>query len=84
MSSFYFLLFAKCLRALCLVGMVDSGKLKTSGGEVEGRKRYLLSPHPLPNLYLTSWKHNITQREAQALELAHQSNRKKEAREQQG
>ncbi|KAK1331018.1 hypothetical protein QTO34_008964 [Cnephaeus nilssonii] len=30
------------------------------------------------------WKHNITQREAQALELAHQSNRKKEAREQQG
>nr|KAF6456193.1 gastric inhibitory polypeptide [Rousettus aegyptiacus] len=29
------------------------------------------------------WKHNITQREAQALELAHQSNRKKEAREQQ-
>lgn len=39
--------------------------------------------HPLPNLYLTSWKHNITQREAQALELAHQSKRKKEAREQQ-
>nr|KAF6415770.1 gastric inhibitory polypeptide [Molossus molossus] len=30
------------------------------------------------------WKHNISQREAQALELAHQSNRKKEAREQQG
>ncbi|XP_015426298.1 PREDICTED: gastric inhibitory polypeptide [Myotis davidii] len=30
------------------------------------------------------WKHNITQREAQALELAHQSNRKKAAREQQG
>nr|KAF6308969.1 gastric inhibitory polypeptide [Pipistrellus kuhlii] len=30
------------------------------------------------------WKHNITQREAQALELAHQSNRKEAAREQQG
>uniref|UniRef100_A0A673V1Q9 Gastric inhibitory polypeptide n=1 Tax=Suricata suricatta TaxID=37032 RepID=A0A673V1Q9_SURSU len=30
------------------------------------------------------WKHNITQREAGALELAHQSNRKEEAREQQG
>ncbi|XP_032285132.1 gastric inhibitory polypeptide [Phoca vitulina] len=31
------------------------------------------------------WKHNITQREAAgALELAHQSNRKEEAREQQG
>ncbi|XP_045038062.1 gastric inhibitory polypeptide isoform X1 [Desmodus rotundus] len=30
------------------------------------------------------WKHSLTQREAQALELAHQSNRKKEAREQQG
>ncbi|XP_073740006.1 gastric inhibitory polypeptide isoform X1 [Callorhinus ursinus] len=32
-----------------------------------------------------NWKHNITQREAAgALELAHQSNRKEEAREQQG
>nr|XP_019596129.1 PREDICTED: gastric inhibitory polypeptide [Rhinolophus sinicus] len=31
-----------------------------------------------------TWKHNITQREAQVLELAHQSNRKKETREQQG
>ncbi|XP_047564079.1 gastric inhibitory polypeptide [Lutra lutra] len=30
------------------------------------------------------WKHNITQREAGALELAHQSNRKEEEREQQG
>nr|XP_023509516.1 gastric inhibitory polypeptide isoform X2 [Equus caballus] len=31
------------------------------------------------------WKHNITQREARALELTHQSNRKKEEeREQQG
>ncbi|XP_016077544.1 PREDICTED: gastric inhibitory polypeptide [Miniopterus natalensis] len=32
----------------------------------------------------SDWKHNITQREAQALELAHQSNRKTQAREQQG
>ncbi|KAM5214412.1 gastric inhibitory polypeptide [Hipposideros larvatus] len=31
-----------------------------------------------------AWKHNITQREAQALELGHQSNRKEETREQQG
>ncbi|KAI5128784.1 gastric inhibitory polypeptide [Manis pentadactyla] len=31
-----------------------------------------------------NWKHNITQREAQTLELAHQSNRKEAAREQQG
>ncbi|XP_045692692.1 gastric inhibitory polypeptide [Phyllostomus hastatus] len=30
------------------------------------------------------WKHSIAQREAQAPELAHQSNRKKEAREQRG
>ncbi|VCX18875.1 unnamed protein product [Gulo gulo] len=30
------------------------------------------------------WKHNITQREAGALELAHQSDRKEEEREQQG
>ncbi|CAK7291789.1 Gastric inhibitory polypeptide [Vulpes lagopus] len=30
------------------------------------------------------WKHNITQREAGTLELAHQSNRKEESREQQG
>uniref|UniRef100_A0A452SDA9 Gastric inhibitory polypeptide n=1 Tax=Ursus americanus TaxID=9643 RepID=A0A452SDA9_URSAM len=30
------------------------------------------------------WKHNITQREAGALELTHQSNRKEEASEQQG
>uniref|UniRef100_A0A8C3YWC4 Gastric inhibitory polypeptide n=1 Tax=Catagonus wagneri TaxID=51154 RepID=A0A8C3YWC4_9CETA len=29
----------------------------------------------------SDWKHNITQREARALELAHQSNRKEEARE---
>lgn len=32
----------------------------------------------------SDWKHNITQREARALELAHQSNRKEEAREPQG
>ncbi|XP_029069216.1 gastric inhibitory polypeptide [Monodon monoceros] len=32
----------------------------------------------------SDWKHNITQREARALELAHQSNRKEEARAQQG
>ncbi|XP_058416738.1 gastric inhibitory polypeptide [Diceros bicornis minor] len=30
------------------------------------------------------WKHNITQREARALEMAHQSNRKEEEKEQQG
>uniref|UniRef100_A0A8C7AFR6 Gastric inhibitory polypeptide n=1 Tax=Neovison vison TaxID=452646 RepID=A0A8C7AFR6_NEOVI len=30
------------------------------------------------------WKHNITQREAGALELAHQSDKKEEEREQQG
>lgn len=44
---------------------------------------HLPQPHPLPNIHFPSWKHNITQREAQALELAHQSNRK-EAGEQQG
>ncbi|XP_070334520.1 gastric inhibitory polypeptide [Odocoileus virginianus] len=32
----------------------------------------------------SDWKHNITQREAGALELAHQSNRKEEAKEEQG
>ncbi|KAI4566555.1 hypothetical protein MJG53_015232 [Ovis ammon polii x Ovis aries] len=32
----------------------------------------------------SDWIHNITQREAGALELAHQSNRKEEAKEEQG
>uniref|UniRef100_A0A4W2DU18 Gastric inhibitory polypeptide n=1 Tax=Bos indicus x Bos taurus TaxID=30522 RepID=A0A4W2DU18_BOBOX len=32
----------------------------------------------------SDWIHNITQREAGALELAHQSNRKEEAKEKQG
>ena len=40
--------------------------------------------HLFPNLSFTSWKHNITQREAGALELAHQSNRNEEAMEEQG